>query len=106
MIIFINKFFIMKLIMEYFEGDDCNGDWFNVCFEYESKEHFLFDVLEKAKGLDDGDIVKIFGRPIYFGELNQLEHNLYTIDEWHQKMMEENVEYSLDNFIELQKIKK
>lgn len=83
----------MKLVFEYFEGSNYAGEWYNVCFEYESKEKFLFDIFEKSKGFDKTDMIIIFDKPIWIEQLNEIENNLYTLEEWHNKEMEFNKQY-------------
>ena len=77
-----------KLVFRYSWG--CSGTC-DVPFEYKSKDDFIFDVLENKdytwsfyRDSDyDSNRVEIF-EDIYLskGELNDIEHNVYTIDDW------------------------
>lgn len=65
-------------------------------FSYESKDQFIFDMLEKYKdevwtyyGTNkreysdyDTSSVEVLGHHISKGELNELEHNIVTLQEW------------------------
>ena len=84
----------MKLVYVHFwGGEPCSGTS-HIPFEYESKEKFIFDVLEKfnrsywdnpdnwnAEILDDVYINK--------DDLPNLEYDVYTLQEWFEKRKEE-----------------
>ncbi len=86
-----------KLILRYDWGSEPYGGTDYVPFEYESKDKFVFDVLEKFKkhkwefygnGRSDFDTSKVIIFPdcydVQLGKyaLENIEHNVLTLDEW------------------------
>jgi hypothetical protein len=69
----------MKLILAGNHGT-CEGDsWeFVLPFEYESKEHFLFDVYENKI-----DMYEKFGYSIR--DMKDIENELFTFEEWFER---------------------
>lgn len=88
----------MKLIYVHnYSSFDCSGEHV-IPFEYESKEKFVFDVLEKFKGKK----WKEYGAGFYEEvelflpeskcdilvneyDVEIIEHNVYTLEEWFEK---------------------
>lgn len=84
----------MKLILKYCITDNytysCDID---IPFEYESKEKFVFDLLEKFNQqywdeqamLEEYKTCEIFDYKFYKFDFDQLEHYVYTLEEWFEK---------------------
>jgi hypothetical protein len=88
----------MKLIYEYSYGDGYTYSGIDaIPFEYESKEKFVFDALEKYKdhpwkhyreGTFEHSTSKVEIFPeveISKFELESIEHSVYTLEEWFEK---------------------
>ena len=94
----------MRLVMLCQITDECTYSYTEtVPFEYESKEAFLYDLLEKTlKAVENCTTVNIFGYEFYYttfgyfkdarpGEKNPKpnfefnEPRVYTIDEWFEQ---------------------
>lgn len=88
----------MKLVLEYSWGDiGCSGISY-IAFEYESKDKFVFDVLEKYKDhewVDHGEwgwskvaLLDVSGdvisEDVYLDkyDIEGIERNVYTLEEW------------------------
>jgi hypothetical protein len=84
----------MKLVYVHFWGSESCSGVSHIPFEYDSKEKFVFDVLEKfdsnywrnpnnwsAKILDDVYLDK--------DDLDVFEYDIYTLEEWFEKRKEE-----------------
>ncbi len=91
-----------KLIYEYSWGDiGCSGTSY-IAFEYESKDKFVYDILEKFKNIkwivyNEGTSWESHNKVLVFEEndvyldkyeLDSIEHSIYTLDEWfeHEKI--------------------
>lgn len=82
-----------KLIFLWHETDGMSFSYIiPLPFEYESKDKFCFDILEKIKGLDENDYIKIFEQDfkddcikyrVY--ELKEIEQIVLTLNEWVEK---------------------
>jgi len=83
-----------KLVLVYhWGGEPCGGTDY-IPFEYESKDKFVFDILEKYKDHKwiyyngsrsefDSDAVKIISEVFYTkGDFEYLENNVLTLEEW------------------------
>ena len=90
-----------KLILtHYWGGEPCGGTTY-VPFEYESKDKFVFDILEKYKNHKwdyygnarsdyETSMVIIFDGVYYSkGELDTIENDVLTLDEWFNRNKEE-----------------
>lgn len=87
----------MKLILIYQETDgytySCD---IPIPFEYESKEKFVFDLLEKfnqefwdtQEWRDEYKTCVIFGCTFSKFDFDIIEHNILTIDEWFEQYKE------------------
>ena len=83
-----------KLILRYEFGDDHYGGTDVFPFLYESKDKFIFDVLERYKVYNwiyynvnkskyETNEVEIFDNIwLSEGEIDDIEKNIYTLDEW------------------------
>ena len=82
-----------KLILRHHWGGEPCGGTENICFEYESKDKFVFDILEKYKkhkwryyDNDTSDYmtntVEVLGMSLTKGELEDIEGNIMTLNEW------------------------
>jgi hypothetical protein len=83
-----------KLILTYHWGDEpCSGTGY-VSFQYESKDKFVFDVLEKYKNFQwefytvnkspwDTNKVELF-EDVWLtkGEIESIEKSVYHLEEW------------------------
>ncbi len=78
----------MKLVFEHYKSEE----WVYSCtntipFEYESKEKFIFDVLEKSKNVEGQyEHIILFNDHIDVDTIEQIEHNVYTLEEWFEKL--------------------
>ncbi len=55
-------------------------------FYYKSKEHFVFDILEKCRDWDwEESRMEVFGIPLEKGDVENIEHSVYEFDEWFEK---------------------
>lgn len=89
----------MKLIFEHSSGSEgCGWSTTAYPFEYESKDKFVFDLLESTKDWRENnpiwDIFKVFSfiGDYYFPfieltkeEIEEIEKNIFTLDEWFEK---------------------
>ena len=67
-------------------------------FEYESKEKFVFDVLEKFKDKEwitysigphsKDEEVELFGITMTKWDIESIEHRVYTLEEWFERKKE------------------
>jgi len=74
-----------KLVFSYQETDGYTYSYDKfVTFEYSSKDDFLFDVFEKWKEVcrDDYSKVKILNFIFKAEDLEYLEQNVITLEEW------------------------
>ena len=77
----------------------CNEPESGVCiipFEYESKEKFVFDILDKFKNKEwkeygEGSYKSYEQVEVFLGvgmnkfDIESIEHNIFTLDEWFDK---------------------
>lgn len=86
-----------KLVLVHFWGDEgCSGTAF-VPFEYESKDAFVFDVLEKYKDrefasygpMSTGEEVEIIPN-VYMckSQIEDIERSIFTLEEWFEREKE------------------
>lgn len=80
-----------KLIYTHFWGDEgCSGTSY-IAFEYESKDKFVFDVLEKYKNhVWEYEYTKVLifaENDVWLDqyEIEGIEHNVLTLDEWFKR---------------------
>lgn len=78
----------MKLVLKQFVTDACTYAFHSfICFEYESKEQFLYDVFEEVKTrnwYEDGQF-KLFDCYFTKEDIDDLERNVFTLEEWFEK---------------------
>jgi hypothetical protein len=80
----------MKLIYEhYWGGEGCSGLSI-VPFEYESKEKFIFDMLEKYNesfwvGKHRFHQTEVLGCYLGKSDILGIKHNIFTLDEWFEQ---------------------
>jgi hypothetical protein len=77
----------MKLIFEHHWGDEpCSGTDI-IPFEYSSKEDFVLMILDKfnSKFWKDNSFCELFGSYLYKDDIENLEYNVYTLDEWFER---------------------
>ena len=89
---------MQKLVLNYFWGDEAACGYHTFAFEYESKNKFLFDCLEKVseykkvrekKEYDDTGITIFSSYSVFsISEIENFENNLYTLEEWFEKEKE------------------
>jgi hypothetical protein len=79
---------MVKLVWKKYCTDECTyGYDLIIPFEYESKDKFVFDVLEVAKKMkesgEEWPTVTILGvEHIQYTELEEIEQNVFTLEEW------------------------
>jgi len=85
----------MKLVWEFVESDECTySQTITIPFEYESKDKFVFDVLE-ASDKFDWENKRHF--PLLSEsyntkkEIEQIENNVFTLEEWFEKGKETKI---------------
>lgn len=103
----------MKLVYVHWWGDESASGEDHICFEYPSKEQFVFDVLEKFKDKKWNNIVTkysgtynekvaLFDHPdsvtVDQYEVEGIEHNVFTLEEWWRRNKTEH-ELVLNNNI-------
>lgn len=88
------------ILTHHWGGEPCSGVT-HIAFEYDSKDKFVFDMLEKYKNHEwdyygDGrsdyetSTVTIFDGVYYTkGELEEIENSVLTLDEWFKRNKEE-----------------
>jgi len=77
----------MRLIFEHFwGGEPCSGTDM-IPFEYSSKEDFVLMVLDKfdSKYWKNNTFCELFGAYLYKDDIDNLEYNIYTLDEWFER---------------------
>lgn len=87
----------MKLVYTHWWGDESSSGVEHICFEYHSKEKFVYDVLEKFKDKKWNNIVSnfsgtynekvpLFNHPdsitVDQYEVEGIEHCVFTLEEW------------------------
>ena len=91
----------MKLVLNYRWGDEgCSGTS-HLAFDYESKEQFIFDILEKYKDKEWKEwkmgrdtiyhekVELIEGVELDKFDINDIERSVYELDEWFELTKEE-----------------
>lgn len=82
---------MVKLVFDYTHCFEPESYEINVPFEYESKEKFIFDVLENPKILSELGIIEIYNHQIeestiYEEEyVKNIDQYVLTLDEWFDK---------------------
>jgi len=83
----------MKLVFKHNWGGEPCGGTSHIPFEYENKDKFVFDMLDKYKNFEweyygntkseyETNQIYMFGCWLTKGELEDIEHNIFTLDEW------------------------
>lgn len=80
----------MNLIIEIYWGGEPFSGTDIIPFEYSSKEEFVYDVLEKRRNSEEGYVV-LFDHYLYDIDLESIEHNVYTLEEWFSYRKNTNV---------------
>ena len=79
-----------KLIYSYsWGGEPCSGTAI-IPFEYKGKDEFVYDVLKRfdKKYFKKENYVDIFGQYLNEGDINDIEHNVFTLEEWFNRTKE------------------
>lgn len=80
-----------KLVFDYTYCSEPECWEWNVPFEYESKEKFIFDVLENPMILDEMGITSVYSHQIEDGSIFEAEYVknidecVLTLEEWFEK---------------------
>lgn len=80
-----------KLVFDYTYCSEPECWEWNFPFEYESKEKFIFDVLENPKILDEMGIINVYSYQIEDGSIFEEEYvkniddYVLTLEEWFEK---------------------
>ena len=80
-----------KLVFDYTDCSEPECWEWNVPFEYESKEKFIFDVLENPKILEEMGITFVYSHQIEDGSIFEAEYVInidecvLTVEEWFEK---------------------
>ena len=75
---------MVKLIYKYsWGGEPCSGTSI-IPFEYKGKDEFVYDVLKRfdKKFFKKHNYVEILGQYLNEGDINDIEHNIFTLEEW------------------------
>jgi len=78
---------MVKLIYRYsWGGEPCSGTDI-IPFEYKGKEEFVYDVLKRfdKKFFKKHDHVELFGEWLNESDINDIEYNIFTLEEWFNK---------------------
>lgn len=78
---------MVKLIYRYDWGDEsCSGRTI-IPFEYKGKDEFVYDVLKRfnKKYFKEHDYAEILGQRLDKYEINNIEYNIFTLEEWFSK---------------------
>jgi hypothetical protein len=79
-----------KLIFRhYWGGEPCSGVTV-IPFEYKGKDEFVYDVLKRfdKKFFKENNHVELFGEWLDNIEINDIENNVFTLEEWFTKNKE------------------
>ena len=81
-----------NLVLEYSWGNESCCGTTHICFEYESKDKFVFDVLEKYQNYPwkissdyfHSEEVEIIKDSVYMtrSEIDSIEKSVYSLDDW------------------------
>jgi hypothetical protein len=75
---------MVKLVYRHFWGGEfCSGTEI-VPFEYKGKDEFVYDVLNRfnKKYFKEHECADLFGQFLYEHHINDVEHNVFTLEEW------------------------
>jgi hypothetical protein len=81
---------MVKLIYRYdWGGEPCSGTEY-IPFEYKGKDEFIYDVLKRfdKKFFKKHNYAEILGQYLNEGDINDIEHNVFTLEEWFNKRKE------------------
>jgi len=81
---------MVKLIYRYdWGGEPCGGTEY-IPFEYKGKDEFVYDVLKRfnKKYFKEHNYAEILGQYLNEGDINDIEHNVFTLEEWFSKRKE------------------
>lgn len=75
---------MVKLIYRYeWGGEPCSGTEI-IPFEYKGKDEFIYDVLKRfdKKYFKKHNYAEILGQYLNEGDINDIECNVFTLEEW------------------------
>ena len=78
---------MVKLIYRYnWGGEPCSGTAI-IPFEYKGKDEFVYDVLKRfnKKFFKENGHAEKFGECLTEQDINDIEHNIFTLEEWFSK---------------------
>jgi hypothetical protein len=78
---------MVKLIYRYnWGGEPCGGTDY-IPFEYKGKDEFVYDILKRfdKKFFKKHNYAEILGQYLNEGDINDIEHNVFTLEEWFNK---------------------
>lgn len=78
---------MVKLIYRYnWGGEPCSGTSI-IPFEYKGKDEFVYDILKRfnKKFFKEHGHAEIFGEWLTEPDINDIEHNIFTLEEWFSK---------------------
>ena len=78
---------MVKLIYRYnWGGEPCSGTAI-IPFEYEGKDECVYDILKRfnKKFFKEHGHAEIFGEWLTEQDINDIEHNIFTLEEWFSK---------------------
>lgn len=78
---------MVKLIYRYnWGGEPCSGTSI-IPFEYKGKDEFVYDILKRfnKKFFKEHGHAEIFGEWLTEQDINDIEYNIFTLEEWFSK---------------------
>ena len=78
---------MVKLIYRYnWGGEPCSGTSI-IPFEYKGKDEFVYDILKRfnKKFFKEHGHAEIFGEWLTEQDINDIEYNIFTLEEWFTK---------------------
>jgi hypothetical protein len=86
---------MVKLIYRYsWGGEGCAGTEIYP-FEYKGKDEFVYDIIKRfdKKYFKKENYVDMFGQYLNENDINEMENNIFTLEEWFNK--EKRVTFAL-----------
>lgn len=86
---------MVKLIYRYsWGGEGCAGTEIYP-FEYKGKDEFIYDIIKRfdKKYFKNKNYVAMFGQYLNENDINEMENNIFTLEEWFNK--EKRVTFAL-----------
>ena len=78
---------MVKLVFRYsWGGEPCSGTSI-IPFEYKGKDEFVYDILKRfnKKFFKEHGHAEIFGEWLTEQDINDIEYNIFTLEEWFSK---------------------